>query len=587
MQTSPTHRHSAVTSETESMDRTDVPLLPRDNHLARTSIQADGETDALVARDGRAATADPNNMTNIRKARRQWQHVSVPLALPAPAIVVVLVLLVAVVIYWTALAVSFSSESSPTYALFSRKLSQGWFNRKMDNSDAQFRSFRNNIPILTAVMIGHQILSIGAGIRFATSAHYGYIRMCFSLVFSLIFLAVLFGIGLVKILLVCGLHYMVVKRIGPTWHSLMFSWVVGLCILFGTSLIEDLSFGSMNSSLAWMDSMKGIGMSPSYNFTILRMVSFSADSFWKSTDSSKQFEKHKLDCTVCLCGNIAGVRCASGRIIAPHNETQYSFINYLAYLLYAPLFLAGPIICFNDFVAQVHHPPKEVTPKRIAVAVLRWLALVVLMEVFIHYMYVVAIKDTEAWVGFTSVEIYTLGYWNLNHIWLKLTIIWRFFGLWALADGIETVDNMAKCMSNHYSGIGFWRAWHKSFNRWLVRYLYVPLGGNKRYLLNLIVTFTFVAIWHDVKLRLLAWGWLIALFILPEMVFTKLFCTDKWRTMLGPLHLHLCALGGVCNIFTMMLANLVGFAVGIKGMQEFVSQIMNGKGIKVPSTASS
>lgn len=77
-------------------------------------------------------------------------------------------------------------------------------------------------------------------------------------------------------------------------------------------------------------------------------------------------------------------------------------------------------------------------------------------------------------------------------------------------------------MTNNYSAQGFWRSWHRSYNRWLIRYMYVPLGGTKYALLNTWVIFTFVAVWHDISLTLLAWGWLISLFILPEVIATKL-----------------------------------------------------------------
>jgi D-alanyl-lipoteichoic acid acyltransferase DltB (MBOAT superfamily) len=92
-----------------------------------------------------------------------------------------------------------------------------------------------------------------------------------------------------------------------------------------------------------------------------------------------------------------------------------------------------------------------------------------------------------------------------------------------MADGIETVENMTRCMTNNYSAMGFWRSWHRSYNRWLIRYLYAPLGGAKNYMLNFFLVFTFVAIWHDISLKLLAWGWLITLFIVPEVIAKKLF----------------------------------------------------------------
>jgi len=34
-------------------------------------------------------------------------------------------------------------------------------------------------------------------------------------------------------------------------------------------------------------------------------------------------------------------------------ERDYNFFNYLIYILYIPLYLAGPIITFNDFIYQV------------------------------------------------------------------------------------------------------------------------------------------------------------------------------------------------------------------------------------------
>jgi len=56
-----------------------------------------------------------------------------------------------------------------------------------------------------------------------------------------------------------------------------------------------------------------------------------------------------------------------------------------------------------------------------------------------------------------------------------------------------------------------------------VRYIYVPLGGSKRRVLSTFAVFTFTAIWHDLQLQLLAWGWLIAIFIIPETVVTAYF----------------------------------------------------------------
>ena len=107
---------------------------------------------------------------------------------------------------------------------------------------------------------------------------------------------------------------------------------------------------------------------------------------------------------------------------------------------------------------------------------------------------------------------------TLNFMWFKFAVIWRFFRLWSLASGVEVPENMSRCVNNNATILGFWKGWHASYNRWLVRYLYVPLGGNKYKLLNVWVVFLFVGVWHDrLRWRLLHWACIFAAFLAPEL----------------------------------------------------------------------
>ena len=79
-------------------------------------------------------------------------------------------------------------------------------------------------------------------------------------------------------------------------------------------------------------------------------------------------------------------------------------------------------------------------------------------------------------------------------------------------------------MTNNYSVVGFWKGWHCSFNKWLVRYIYVPLGGSKpsrRW--NVFVVFAFVSFWHDVEPKLFMWGLLNGVFFVLEAVMKGLY----------------------------------------------------------------
>lgn len=99
-------------------------------------------------------------------------------------------------------------------------------------------------------------------------------------------------------------------------------------------------------------------------------------------------------------------------------------------------------------------------------------------------------------------------------IWFKFLVIWRIGRTWALLGGIDVVDNLSRCATNNYCFEGFWRMWHRGFNQWLIRYLYIPLGGNRNKF-SIVFTFLFVAFWHDHTLTILVWALGILVFILP------------------------------------------------------------------------
>ena len=44
----------------------------------------------------------------------------------------------------------------------------------------------------------------------------------------------------------------------------------------------------------------------------------------------------------------------------PHSLEYYTYANYLAYVLFPPLYIAGPILTFNNFVWQVLCSPSVV-----------------------------------------------------------------------------------------------------------------------------------------------------------------------------------------------------------------------------------
>ncbi|KAJ7555855.1 hypothetical protein O6H91_05G057300 [Diphasiastrum complanatum] len=334
-------------------------------------------------------------------------------------------------------------------------LQQGWISEQLiDLSDSQWRNFRGNLPVLTAVMAGFMLLGFALGQGFSFS---GKGRLHFWLLVSLIYVLYLHGACIIFIVAISLGNYAVVKCAGGTRLFPIALWSYNLAFLIGNRVYEGYSFASLGEHWAILDEYRGaFRWHISFNMIMLRMVSFGFDYHWA---------------------------------ILPRPSTV----------------------------------------------------------------------DWEV----------------LNFMWLKFLLIWRFFRFWALASGIEAPENMPRCVNNCYDLEGFWRSWHASYNRWLVRYLYVPLGGAQWRLLNVWIIFTFVALWHDLEWKLLSWAWVTCILWVPELL-AKTVMRLSWLQGFrkSVMYREVCAIAGALNITGLMTANLVGFVVGPSGMKSLSSQLL-------------
>lgn len=51
----------------------------------------------------------------------------------------------------------------------------------------------------------------------------------------------------------------------------------------------------------------------------------------------------------------------------------------------------------------------------------RFIISFLVMEFILHFMYVVAMKDAQAWRGTSPFELSMVGFWNLMIVWLKVS----------------------------------------------------------------------------------------------------------------------------------------------------------------------
>ena len=97
-------------------------------------------------------------------------------------------------------------------------------------------------------------------------------------------------------------------------------------------------------------------------------------------------------------------------------------------------------------------------------------------------------------------------------------IYFDFFGYSLIAIGLAllfgvVLPNNFDQPYNSLNPRDFWRRWHISLSYWIRDYLYLPLGGNQRYALNIVIVFSVCGLWHGAARTFVAWGFFHAVLV--------------------------------------------------------------------------
>ncbi|XP_034689607.1 putative membrane-bound O-acyltransferase C24H6.01c isoform X3 [Vitis riparia] len=456
-------------------------------------------------------------------------------------------------------------------------LRPGWVADQLnDVSDAQWRNFRGNLPILTVVF---GIFAFVANMLRAYCQLKARGMAVVWLLISLIYLAYLHGACIIFVLSIASANFLLVKIFARTKYFSLVLWTFNLFFLMYNRINEGYSFCTFGQHWAYLDNFRGtFRWHICFNFVILRMISFGYDFHWAHQDSHFDQKKHIQRCHICKAGKACYLHLQERSV----QNDKFSFSIYLCYLVYAPLYIAGPIISFNAFASQLDVPQNNYSVRDVSWYGSRWLFSLFLMELMTHLFYYNAFAISGLWKQLSPMDVFIIGYGVLNFMWLKFFLMWRYFRLWSLICGIEAPENMPRCINNCYNLESFWKNWHASFNKWLVRYMYIPLGGSQRKLLNIWVIFTFVAVWHDLEWKLLSWAWLTCLFFVPEMILKSLANAFQAESAFGEfIFRELSAVAGAVTITCLMVANLVGYVIGPSGINWFISRFLQKEGLPI------
>jgi len=231
-----------------------------------------------------------------------------------------------------------------------------------------------------------------------------------------------------------------------------------------------------------------------YRFMSLKLISYSFDYSW-----------HRARTPSVFAGRLE-TKCDLEQRVESNDLPleRYSFKYFQAYMFYVPLYSVGPILSYNAFVSQMEQPQKTYNRNAVLKYAMSTCVLVLIMEIFsVVWWYPFEFHNqtcdgTEPCMfeKLNPWELFVATHVRLHFTWMGLLLVWRYGRLVALFDGIDSWENMSKCVTMITSFTDLWQIWHASMNKFMARYLFIPLGGNKCPW-AVIVVFTFIAYWHE------------------------------------------------------------------------------------------
>jgi alginate O-acetyltransferase complex protein AlgI len=183
--------------------------------------------------------------------------------------------------------------------------------------------------------------------------------------------------------------------------------------------------------------------------------------------------------------------------------------QFLAFAMFAPTMVAGPIKRFQKFTPQVERAQAGAEAvsagiSRILVGLFKKIVLADTLTLWLG-----PLESTSALDGSSKLQI------SSALVAYSLRIYFDFSGYSDIAIGsarlfgIRVPENFAWPYLRS-SIRSFWRHWHMSLTGWMTDYVYIPLGGNRKGLaltcFNLMATFVVVGLWHGAAWHFAVWG---------------------------------------------------------------------------------
>ncbi|NJP40342.1 MBOAT family protein [Oscillospiraceae bacterium HV4-5-C5C] len=219
-----------------------------------------------------------------------------------------------------------------------------------------------------------------------------------------------------------------------------------------------------------------------------------------------------------------------------------SFLDLAVYLAFFPQLLSGPIVRYSWWQQQ-NLRPQALTWLRLQNGCRR-------MVIGLAKKLLLADRLAAVWQTVHQVNpgnLSALTAW-IGAICFSLQIYFDFSAYSDMAIGLTQLLGYDSPENFLYPYVAcsvtdFWRRWHISLSFWFRRYVYIPLGGNRRgrlrQWLNILAVWALTGLWHGAAWNYVLWGLYYAALLLLEKQLAPRLKLPLWPARLVVLLLNI------------------------------------------------
>lgn len=202
-------------------------------------------------------------------------------------------------------------------------------------------------------------------------------------------------------------------------------------------------------------------------------------------------------------------------------KAQKSLIAFGMYVSMFPQLIAGPIVRYQQIEKQIKE--RTVQPQVWVDGMQRFLIGLGKKVIFANQIGVLWQEIS----GGDLQELSMAGAW-LGAIAYTFQIYFDFSGYSDMAIGLGKMFGFQYPENFMYpyeakNMTDFWRRWHMTLGQWFRKYVYIPLGGNRkglpRQMANLLAVWLLTGIWHGASWNFALWGLYFFVLLLVEKLF--------------------------------------------------------------------